>query len=113
MTDEFALITFLEGVRFILPTVQVPPVLDGVKVITSGRAVDLVFGQRRKPHGAMDPCANERLSSLQRRIPMVPKQNASLANHRQQRMALALAPKEGRVKSLQLLARSLDPKTRA
>eukprot|EP00438_Fugacium_kawagutii_P029025 Skav200752 [mRNA] locus=scaffold1117:384609:389142:- [translate_table: standard] len=43
MTDEFGLIMFLEGVRFMLPTVQVPAVLDGVKVATSGLQVDMIF----------------------------------------------------------------------
>ncbi|CAE7217452.1 unnamed protein product [Symbiodinium sp. CCMP2592] len=42
-TDEFALIAFLEGVRFMLPTVPVSPKLDGVKVVLSGRQVNMFF----------------------------------------------------------------------
>ena len=45
MTDEFRLITFLEGVRLMLPTVQVSQKLDGVKVFTSGRQVSLAFSK--------------------------------------------------------------------
>ena len=42
-TDEFGLIAFLEGIRFMLPTVPVPPRLEGVKVRLSGRQVNMLF----------------------------------------------------------------------
>ena len=40
---DLFLVTYLEGIKFMLPSVQAPVHLPGVEVFTSGRGVDLLF----------------------------------------------------------------------